>query len=367
MIVLYRGFGMLAPGFGILAALLMNVVSFRLLGVSYYEDYKWPKVCALILAGVACLMVGVLLKRKRKRNGYVAEQHVESISTDQTTEKSRASSFSYDHLMFIPLQYWSIIYIVAAIIYGGISASSGAVKSQTRNEPPPLKATHVAVPTATATPDFDEYKELLFADQTLEEFVTVNNLSNNRFAEAYQYLKAGKTSDTKRCLKEILSNPEAEVREKLLAWRALRALGERPPANVANQVQGVVMEVPIDNSIDTLAAYSDGRARYVNGNGRGVILWDSTDESSVTTLAKKLIKAAEPLVDKAPVYNQHLPAKNSVIRLSILTYEGIRIREGKLDYQSVHMVSPGDILMPACDIGTELFTELIEASKTKKP
>lgn len=47
--------------------------------------------------------------------------------------------------------------------------------------------------------------------------------------------------------------------------------------------------------------------------------------------------------------------------------KGIRIREGKLDYQSVHMVSPGDILMPACDIGTELFTELIEASKTKKP
>lgn len=366
MIVLHRGFGMLAPGFGILAALLMNVVSYRLLGASYYEDHQWPKVCTLILAGVACLMVGFLLKRKRQRDGSVEEQPFESLSLNQETEKFHASSYPHDHLMFIPLQYWSIIYFVAAIIYGGVSASSGVVKSQTRNGPPPLQATHVAKPTATATPDFDEYKKLIFADQTLEEFVTVHNLAGDRFAEAYQYLKAGKTNDTKRCLKEILSNPEAEVREKLLAWRALRALGEKPPANVADQVQGVVMEVPIDNAIDTLAAYADGRARYVNGNGVGVILWDSTDESSVTTQAKKLIKAAEPLVENAPVYDQHLPAKNSVIRLSILTYGGIHVREGKLDYQSVHMVSPGDILMPACDIGTELFTKLIEASRAKK-
>ena len=366
MIVIYRGFGMLAPAFGILAALLMNVVSFRLLGVSFYEDNKWPKLCALILAGIACLMVGVLLKRKRNRDACLQEQQVELQSAEHEMQNRRSSSNSFDHLMFIPLQYWSIIYFVAAIIYGGLS-TSGAAKSRTYNEPPRAQATPVREHTALTTENLDDYRKLLFADLTLEEFVTLHNLPNDPFAKAYQYLKAGETGGTKRCLKEILSNPEAEVRDKLLAWRALRALGEKPPPSVASQVHGVVMEVPIDNSIDTLVAYSDGTSRYVSGSGAGVIIWDSTDDSQVTKLAKNLIKSAEPLVEKAAIYDKHLPAKDNVIRLSILTYGGIRVREGKVDFESVHMVSPGHVLMPACDIGTELFLKLIEASKTQKP
>jgi hypothetical protein len=64
MFAVHRGAGMLAPGFGLLFALLANVLTFRVLGVSYYEDHRWPKFSVLVMAGLACLLVGVLLKRK---------------------------------------------------------------------------------------------------------------------------------------------------------------------------------------------------------------------------------------------------------------------------------------------------------------
>jgi hypothetical protein len=62
MIVIHRGLGMLAPGFGLLFALLINVLMFRIFGFSYYEDHKWPKLSVLVMAGLACLVVGILIK-----------------------------------------------------------------------------------------------------------------------------------------------------------------------------------------------------------------------------------------------------------------------------------------------------------------
>ena len=76
MIMVNRGAGMLAPGFGLLFALFMNVLTFRVINYVRY-----------------CLSANLI-----------------------------AFHGPRDHLMYIPLQYWSIVYFVAAIIYGSLGA-----------------------------------------------------------------------------------------------------------------------------------------------------------------------------------------------------------------------------------------------------
>jgi hypothetical protein len=117
MIVVHRGAGGLAIGFGILTALAMNVLSYRFLGFNYYEEHEWPKLGVLIISGLACLVTGLLLKKKRKRDAEREKQYLDSLGPKYESAKAFAFAGPRDHLMFIPLQYWSIVYFVAAIVY----------------------------------------------------------------------------------------------------------------------------------------------------------------------------------------------------------------------------------------------------------
>lgn len=117
MIEVYRGAGGFAIGFGILAALLMNVITTRVFGDSYYQEHDWPTLSVFLLAGVSCLVVGLLLKKKRLREALQEKAYIDSLSSKWPALKVFAFSGPRDHLMFIPLQYWSIVYFLAAIIY----------------------------------------------------------------------------------------------------------------------------------------------------------------------------------------------------------------------------------------------------------
>jgi hypothetical protein len=114
MVIPHGGLGILAAGFGLLLALLANVLCYRLLGVVYYEKHSWPKLAVLVVSGIACLVVGLLRKRGtakiRKPAGNDLDGRIESL-------QEPAFDGSRDHLFYIPLQYWSIAYFAAAIIY----------------------------------------------------------------------------------------------------------------------------------------------------------------------------------------------------------------------------------------------------------
>jgi hypothetical protein len=117
MIAVHRGAGMLAPIFGILSALLVNIATVKLFGDSYYQEHRWPKIAVLLLAGFSCLAVGLWLKKQRQKTAQKEQEYIESLSPKFDTAKKFAFSGSRDHLMFIPLQYWVIVYFVAAVIY----------------------------------------------------------------------------------------------------------------------------------------------------------------------------------------------------------------------------------------------------------
>jgi hypothetical protein len=116
MLIVHRGAGMLAPLFGLFFALLANVLTYRTLGYSYYDEHQWPKFSVLMMSGFACFFTGMLLKRKRKRDAPREEAAIAARHPNSEVAKI-AYSGPRDHLMFIPLQYWSIAYFIGALVY----------------------------------------------------------------------------------------------------------------------------------------------------------------------------------------------------------------------------------------------------------
>ncbi len=117
MIAVHRGAGMLAPLFGILSALLVNIATIKLFGDSYYQEHRWPKIAVLLFAGFCCFAAGLWLKKQRQKTAEKEQEYVESLSPKFGAAKEFALSEPRDHLMFIPLQYWSIVYCAAALLY----------------------------------------------------------------------------------------------------------------------------------------------------------------------------------------------------------------------------------------------------------
>ncbi|MCA1592514.1 MAG: hypothetical protein LC754_07670 [Acidobacteria bacterium] len=107
MIEVHRGAGILVPTFGILSALFMHIVTIKLYGDSYYQEHRWPISSALLLAGILCLVVGLWLEEKRFRDSE-KEFGVRPIAFIGTA----------NHLLRVPLHYWSIVYFLAALVYG---------------------------------------------------------------------------------------------------------------------------------------------------------------------------------------------------------------------------------------------------------
>ena len=62
-------------------------------------------------------------------------------------------------------------------------------------------------------------------------------------------------------------------------------LGEQPsdPA----RLYGVVVDMPVDDGLDTLAGYADGSCRYVNHSGK-VLVWAETISDSTAEWAQPL-------------------------------------------------------------------------------
>src|ERR1700730_12283546 len=110
MFDIHDGMGMLVPLFGILAALLMNILTIKIFGDFYYQEHRWPKVAVLLLAAASCWMSGKYARKKRLRDAEKERLYIESLSPKVEAVNQLAFSGPRDHLMFIPLQYWSFVY-----------------------------------------------------------------------------------------------------------------------------------------------------------------------------------------------------------------------------------------------------------------
>jgi hypothetical protein len=143
-------------------------------------------------------------------------------------------------------------------------------------------------------------------------------------AAALVKLKMEEAAEAGRLLRAV-TLISSEARLRLWAWQTLRSLGKYPSPDLARQVLGVIIEVPFEDRQDTLAAYADGSARYINHQG-GMIVWDRMDET-ITPLVMNVIRETTPLgAPQEDRLDDPIPADQ--VRLSALTPGGIYLWQG---------------------------------------
>jgi hypothetical protein len=111
-------------------------------------------------------------------------------------------------------------------------------------------------------------------------------------------------------------------------------LGVTPPAEREKTVLGVIVEVAMKDGEDLVAAYADGRARYYNYSGAGVV-WE-TDDPSLNPQIEALLDEGRKIVMVIGPWKQKRPDPPGAkqVRLNILTPSGLHFGEGPMNLMS---------------------------------
>jgi hypothetical protein len=172
--------------------------------------------------------------------------------------------------------------------------------------------------------------------------------------KAAEFQRNGNIDEARRELHGILETAGLESRIYLWAWTALRELGEAPPPQTAREVLGVVIDVGLDLGLDTLAAYQDHSARYINQSGK-IIIWDAPTPE-MNSLIDALLEAARGIVMHTGPHNRPRPAapgKDNTL-ITILTPGGIHFAGGEMNALYADPIGG-----PALDRGARLMQALI--------
>lgn len=129
-------------------------------------------------------------------------------------------------------------------------------------------------------------------------------------------------------LRAIAEDESQESRLRMLAYNRLREMGESVPAK---KLLGVVVEVGLEHGLDVIAAYPDGRARYINQVEKMSVF-----EAAPPQIAAKippLLAAAQQVVNQiGPWDKERLPPPHKgTIRLSFLVSDGLYFGQGPLE------------------------------------
>ncbi|MEO8634581.1 MAG: hypothetical protein ABI587_04800 [Gemmatimonadales bacterium] len=197
-------------------------------------------------------------------------------------------------------------------------------------------------------------RELLFGDVPLAQWAGSSTAEPwTSFGRAVAALARQDAAGARQALKDVLAQPELEPRHYLEAWEGLRGLDVLPPAAEAKEVYGVVLDVSLDEGVDTLAAYADRTARYINYSGN-IIVWDHPN-FSLDRFTDALLDAGRALVTKiGPYEHARPPLPAGATRISLLTPGGIHFGQAPFDVLAQDPLGSGVITS-----GAALMEQLI--------
>jgi hypothetical protein len=170
----------------------------------------------------------------------------------------------------------------------------------------------------------DTIRPLLYGDVPLDDWAA----ADAGFQSAREALAANDTAAAVAELRAIVSDPDRPSRDALQAWNQLRILGETPaePAHV----YGVVVDMPIGDGLDTLAAYADGTCRYLNHAGNVLVYeGDEADDAEIGRLVRAVIAIGATIAAQiGPWDGARPPLKPGLLRMSMLCAGGLYFGEG---------------------------------------
>jgi hypothetical protein len=123
----------------------------------------------------------------------------------------------------------------------------------------------------------------------------------------------------------LAEDEHEESRIRALAYNRLRAANCNIPSK---KLLGVIIEVPLEQGLDVLAAYSDGRVRYINYTRRVAIF--ESGPPQVDALARDLVVSSQALVNQIGPWDEpRLPAPlPGNVRITFLVSDGLYFGEG---------------------------------------
>ncbi len=126
-------------------------------------------------------------------------------------------------------------------------------------------------------------------------------------------------------VRAIADDARKESRIRVLAYNWLRAHGQPVPAR---QLLGVIVEVPLDGGLDTLAVFADGRIRYINQSGKIVVFEDLPPQ--LKPKAGALLAAAQAVVDRIGPWDKPRlpPPPKGAVRMTFLASDGLYFGQG---------------------------------------
>jgi hypothetical protein len=205
------------------------------------------------------------------------------------------------------------------------------------------------------------FTDLLFADQSLDELLVSRNRDEfplqanvwTQLTEAAACLRRDERTRASELLLAITGNSNTETRVLLWSWTALRGLGVHPMPDVAAQIKGVVIQIPMGKGADVLAAYADGTARYVNHSGK-IIVWDLPDAHMGNIVHKVLERSKNLNTDEAIALADR---PDDAVRVTIMTFNGNRYAETPM--RSLQVSPINQVLT----VGAELMVNLIKRTE----
>ena len=130
--------------------------------------------------------------------------------------------------------------------------------------------------------------------------------------------------------------------------RASFFLPARVSPDLAVAVHGVVLDVPMGGGLDTLAAYADGTARYINHSGRTIVWEVPGSVNPLRPLIDRLLASAASVPPPAAGLRWDPPAPSQASGLAtVLTRGGLVTVPLGSDATSAGLLGSGAALMKA--------------------
>lgn len=159
------------------------------------------------------------------------------------------------------------------------------------------------------------------------------------------------SSDT-AALEKIAADPDMESRVRLLAYRRLASLGI---PITEKTLLGVIVEVDMEQGLDTLAVYADGSARLI-GQAENMIIWEQRTKESDELISRLFNDSKNVVAMIGPWTEDRLPHPAAgEVRLNFLVSDGYYFGQGPFDVLSKDAMG-GPVIATATDLLVFLVT-----------
>jgi hypothetical protein len=158
-------------------------------------------------------------------------------------------------------------------------------------------------------------------------------------------------------LKNVISDSTIDSRIKILAYNKLSANGYKSDKK---ELLAVIVELGLDDGLDVLASFSDGKARYINQTGK-ILIWETTDDNA-NKLTEDLFVKSEQIVSKIGPWNKPrrpYPTKGN-LRITFLVSDGLYFGEAP-----INILFNDPLASPALLSATNLMKYITEKSLEK--